>query len=98
MSPRSGAPVESELTMDLQSARALRDAAIQRRTAPPPPRTAPPSGTLWRPTPTPVEADRMAAGTLTMLKVWDTSPISPDALDPTLPPSPDPPPATPPRR
>jgi hypothetical protein len=33
-----------------------------------------------------------------MLKVWDTSPISPDALDPTLPPSPDPPPATPPRR
>ena len=39
-----------------------------------------------RPTPSQEECDLMAQGTMTMLKVWDLSPVDPFSFDPTEPP------------
>jgi hypothetical protein len=74
----------------ITAARARLDAERERLSRP---RVMPDPGVTWRATPTPVEANRMAAGQLTMQKIWDLSPIDPMAFDPTQPPGtiPDPP-------
>ena len=49
----------------------------------------PPGDVVWRPTPTRRECNLKAAdpAAITMLKLWDLSPVDPMAFDPTPPPS-----------
>jgi hypothetical protein len=51
---------------------------------------------VWRPTPTREENNLMAAGELTMVKLWDLSPIDQSSFDPFEPPGRPGPPVAPP--
>lgn len=60
------------------------------------PRVRPPAGVTYRPTPNQREHDLLGAtpGAVTMIKIWDLSPIDPQSFDPFEPPSEYPPPPT----
>lgn len=76
--------------MDLARARAIREAAIARRGAPPPPRyVRPPQGVLWAPTPRPDEVGLLAmSGVVAMTKIWSGAPLQLDqSWDATQPPT-----------
>jgi hypothetical protein len=79
--------VNTDAALLLARARVLRDAEVQRvqraRAA------RPPTPNDWRPTPQPAENNLKAANpaAVTMLKLWDKSPIDPWSFDPTEPPS-----------
>jgi hypothetical protein len=74
--------------MDLQTARALREAQIKRRGLPPPPPRVRLANELYRPTPTPDECSAMALGVFPTTKIWDGSPLQLDqSWDATPPPT-----------
>ena len=74
--------------MDLAQARALRDAQIKRRGAPPPPPVVRSPSDAWRPSPLSFEVDRACLRALPLAgqKVWDLSPVDPASFDPSQPP------------
>jgi hypothetical protein len=70
--------------MDLATARAKRDAQIKRRAAPPPPPHVRLTNETYRPTPTSDESGLLAvSGIVARTKIWDGSPIDPNAFDPS---------------
>jgi hypothetical protein len=74
--------------MDLQTAIALRAAAVERRGAPPPPPIVRLAGETYKPAPTSDVVGLLAAsGIVAMTKLWDGSPIDGSASDPTQPPT-----------
>jgi hypothetical protein len=84
------------MTMNVDQARARLAAERARLATPPRVAVRPIEPTGWRPTPTPAENNRKAANPadITMLKLWDKSPIDPWSFDPTTPPLELPPPPT----
>jgi hypothetical protein len=78
--------VKARAKLDHERARIARSREVVKKPGP---------GIWWRPTPTPFELSRQAIdpGDIVMNKVWDLSPIDPNAFDPTPGPMPGPPPA-----